>query len=330
MFYRVSEIRKSVCDLYERGIQKGNYVGFECLKDLYSVKLGYTTYVVGAPYSGKTEFMYEILINLSLFYGWKHALFSPESGSKEEIVAELCHKYIEKPFYGEYRMTEMERYKAEAWLDEYFFIIDPDDKDLAIPEFYKLVDEIENKYGVTIQTTVGDPFNEFKHNFSKDEGRQDLYIERILGDVRKNAKAKNRHNFIVTHCRDQKPITHDGVTYFPPPTARDYAGGQAWFRKGMAMVCIYRPPAGLNDENGQPYENNETQVIIQKSKPKGIGRNGIAKLFWDWKRSRYYEKYAGLDCYAMEEEKAKETKDLVPKIEYNPDKYIQSETEMPF
>ena len=43
----------------------------------------------------------------------------------------------------------------------------------------------ENK---RIHTTLIDPFNELSHDFSKDEGRQDLYIERILGDVRKNAR----------------------------------------------------------------------------------------------------------------------------------------------
>lgn len=303
IFYRISDFREGIETLKEKGVQAGEHVGFECTKDLLTFKLGYTTYFVGSPYSGKSTVLFEFLVNLSEFYGWRHAIFSPESGSKEEIVAELAAIVRQKPFFNTYGtgMSDDELGRALSFLNDYFFIIDPQDKDLTIPEFYETVELIEKEYDVKIHTTTGDPFNEFKHDFSKDEGRQDLYIERVLGDVRKNAAKHNRHNIIVTHCRDQQAITKDNVTFFPPPTARDYAGGQAWFRKGMQMLCVWRPPFGLQDETGRPYEDNETHIIIQKSKPKGIGKKGVAVLYFDYRRSRFYEKVAGSDCYARKE-----------------------------
>ena len=55
------------------------------------------------------------------------------------------------------------------------------------------------------------------------------------------------------------------------------------------MVCIWRPPSGLNDENGLPYEENQTEVRIQKSKPKGVGKLGKFSLFYDVKGHSFYE-----------------------------------------
>ena len=59
------------------------------------------------------------------------------------------------------------------------------------------------------------------------------------------------------------------------------------------MLSDYRPVdikgKPVNDENGEPYEKNETHVYVQKSKPKGIGAIGVVKLFYDWQKNNYYE-----------------------------------------
>ena len=185
-------------------------------------------------------------------------------------------------------MTEAERVSAEQFVEEHFYIIDPLDDKMTADDFYKLVDEIEIKESIKIHTTMIDPFNELSHDFSKDEGRQDLYIERILGDVRKNARKTNRHNCVITHVRNQAPIISDNITFFPMATAREIAGGQAWFRKGLLMIIVWRPPFGLNDEFGIPYEKNEVKIKVVKSKPKGISINGTYTMFYDIIKNAYY------------------------------------------
>jgi hypothetical protein len=74
------------------------------------------------------------------------------------------------------------------------------------------------------------------------------------------------------------------------------------------MVLIYRPPAFLKDSNGKNFEPNETHVICQKAKPKGIAKLGQVSVFWDWKKNRYYC-YEGnqqlYSCETMEDLKAK-------------------------
>lgn len=300
IYYSILELQPTVDKLYKEGITKGKDLGFQCLSELYSIKPGATSYVMGSPTSGKTELWFEVLVNLSEFYGWKHVIYTPETGNKEEIIAELSSKFLCKPFYKNFEgfMNDNEKYQALAWLNEHFWIIDPAEKDITVTEFYEVVDSVEKEYKVKINTTTIDPYNELKHDMKEANGRQDLYIETMLGLCRRNAVANNRHNCIITHCADQQPITESGITYYPPPTARQYSGGQAWYRKGMGMIGVWRPPFGLCDREGRPYGANEVHVIVQKAKPKGIGNKGVAKMFFDVKRNRYYEEFEGNNYYA--------------------------------
>jgi hypothetical protein len=188
-------------------------------------------------------------------------------------------------------MTESERAKAEYFINEHFIVIDPIDEDLTVTKFYEIVDNIEKDLNITIHTTTIDPWNELTEQFeTNDLGREDKYLSRILGYARKNARKKNRHNCIITHVRDQQPVSKDGITYYPAPSARDLAGGQVWFRKGLLMITLWRPPAGIAENESGYYESNELHVRIAKSKPKGVSKNGVYKMFLNIEKYQYYVK----------------------------------------
>jgi len=302
LFYRLREVEEGLAELHETGITRGLYVGFESLHELYSFKPKGTTYVYGAPFSGKTEWWFEIMMNLTELYGFRHAIYSPESGEAKEIFAELLSKRARKPFYKNLpnHINDFEYHKEKDFVDEYFYIIDPQDRDLTIEQFYQEIDKLEKHYEIKINTTCCDPFNELKHNFSDDDGRQDLYIENRLGYIRRDAFANNRHNVIVTHVKDQEQVKlKEGVRFYPPASPRELAGGQAWYRKAMNMISVWRPPAGITDEEtGAPYEENEVHIIIKKYKPKGVGKLGKTKLYFNTVQNRYYEKLNGDIRYA--------------------------------
>lgn len=307
-YTRAREFKKLVEKLHEDGIQRGVYCGFEKLHEHYTVKKGVTTYLYGSPFSGKTEFWLDILITLTELHGYHHAIYTPESGSREEIVAELISKVARKPFYKQLggAMDTDEMLRHFDFVDEYFFIVDPQDKDITVEEFYKTVEEIQKDYNIKIDTTLCDPFNELKHDMKEENGRQDLYIENKLGYIRRNAITSQRHNVVITHCTDQiqQKQVEDGkdVWFYPIPSPRQIAGGQAWYRKAMNLICIYRPPTGLKNENGEPFLDNEVHIIIQKYKPKGTGKKGTVILFYDQFKNRYYEKYNGDNRFAGEQE----------------------------
>lgn len=311
MYKRLSNLNAELFEIRQQKDVRGKSIGWDWDILPYTIKEGCTTYIGSAPASGKTELWFEILINLSCLHGWNHVIFSPETGSSAEIYAELCYKYIGKPYVqGQNSMSNSEQVRAEMFVNQHFIVIDPIDEDLTITKFYELVEEIERKEEIRIHTTTIDPWNELTEEFIQaDLGREDKYLSRILGLVRKNARKTGRHNCVINHVRDQpmvssKTIAGTDISYFPMPSARDFAGGQVWFRKGLSVLIPWRPPYGLLDSDGNGVEKNEVHLKVAKSKPKGVSKNGVYKLFLDVDRYQYYMlDYRGNRIYANRENK---------------------------
>jgi len=305
-------------DIRQKKDIRGKSIGWDWEMLPYTIKEGCTTYIGSAPASGKTELWFEILINLSCLHNWNHVIFSPETGSSAEIFAELCYKYIGKPYVqGQNSMSNSEQISAEMFINEHFIVIDPIDEDLTITKFYDLVDEIERREGMKIHTTTIDPWNELTEEYlPSDLGREDKYLSRILGAVRKNARKTGRHNCVINHVRDQpmvssKTIAGTDISYFPMPSARDFAGGQVWFRKGLSVLIPWRPPYGLMDSDGIGAEKNEVHLKVAKSKPKGVSKNGVYKLYLDLDKYQYYMlDYKGNRVYANRTKKLPEQKKI--------------------
>lgn len=318
MYNRLTSLNTEMFDIRQKKDIRGKSIGWDWEMLPYTIKEGCTTYIGSAPASGKTELWFEILINLSCLHNWNHVVFSPETGSSAEIFAELCYKYIGKPYVqGQNSMTNSEQIVAEMFINEHFIVIDPIDEDLTITKFYDLVDEIERKEGMKIHTTTIDPWNELTEEFlPSDLGREDKYLSRILGTVRKNARRTGRHNCVINHVRDQpmvssKTIAGTDISYFPMPSARDFAGGQVWFRKGLSVLIPWRPPYGLMDSDGIGAEKNEVHLKVAKSKPKGVSKNGVYKLYLDLDKYQFYMlDYKGNRIYANRTKKLPEQKKL--------------------
>lgn len=320
MYKQLADIRTELNTLKEKGFQRGYSIGWDYEQLPITFKLGCTTFMGSAPASGKTELIKEIMINLSSIHGLNHVIFTPETGSVTEIFAELCHAFIGKSYLeGQYSMSPQDRHKAEQFINEHFVIVDPVDEDLTITQFYEMVDTIEKETKKTIHTTLIDPWNELTETFlPEDLGREDKYLSRILKQVNKNAKKTNRHNFVVTHVRDQAMVSQGDTRYFPPPHAREFAGGQVWFRKGFLMLIPWRPPAGLFDEYDKPYADNELHLKVAKAKPKGVSKAGTYRLYLDTLKYRYYMKTdSGVKVYANRQQVQPEQTTLKPNLEFS-------------
>jgi hypothetical protein len=307
MIKNLLQMESEILAFHKSGIQRGEYVGFESLDALYTKKKGSMTFILASPHSGKTEFNLELLLNLSIKHNEKHVIFSPETGDYKDLAKELISKYVRKPFFESdiNGCTEAEIYNAIGFLNDKFFIVDNDENSFSFDDIVSQTKILEAENRIKIDNILFDPYNEVKHNMSEFGSRQDLYIEDAVGKLRRYAKKENKHIFICMHPQDQQPITENGVTYYPPPHPRQSAGGQSFFRKAMSFIILWRPPFGFSDKDGKPYRENETHVIIAKAKPKGSAKLGMCKLFWDWKKNRFYEMIDGVVYFGLEYETKK-------------------------
>jgi len=290
LIYTVNELRGSLTTLRNNGIKKGAWTGFSSLFDKYSVKRGSTTYIYAGAHQGKSQFGFELMMNLAEYDGWKWAIYSPETGSPTEVFAELLWVYLRKPFLVNDKITatDEETENALEFINKHFYIIDSGLQDLSIEAFYTSVEKIENDNFIKIDGCMVDPFTEIKTDISAGV-RDDIAIGQVLTKVRKHSADRDYHTIVTVHTRHQQAKYKGGVPYVDKPTMNDIAGGMQWSRKGMMIINVWRCPFGLEDTNGIPYEANQVEITVVKAKPKIVGKLGTVTLYFDKLSNRYYE-----------------------------------------
>jgi hypothetical protein len=317
-FYHLSDLLEPLNDFKEVGNTKGLNTGIVALNEYITLKKGFPLFIAGAPFSGKTEFCFEVLVNTSILHGWKHFVYCGEGGEPENIVSELMHKFIGKPFVkGDYSMTKEEETKATAFVMKHFIIANHD-HEFTINEFYSCVDEAESQYNIKFDTVTFDPFNDIKEEIEYFGGREDKYLASVLKTCRVNAKKYNRINILVNHIADVRAITDsEGNRFMPPALPNEWSGGRTWWRRAFTMILVYRPQKFQKNIHGVNALENETWIITQKSKPKGVGKNGTASIFYDWKKNRFYSyDNTGQQLYSCETKEQMIFKPLVENREF--------------
>ena len=289
--YKAEDVRDSLNTLRSEGVKKGAWTGFDSLFDKYSMKKGSTTYIYAGAHQGKSQFGFELMVNLAQYSGWKWAVYTPETGSPTEVFAELLWVYLRKPFLvNEHIMaTDEEKEEAMSFINEHFYLVDSGLQDLSIEGFYTAVEQIEDDNFITIDGCMIDPFTEIRTDITSGV-RDDIAIGQVLTKVRKHSAEKNYHTIVTVHTKHQQAKYKNGIPYVDIPTMNDIAGGMQWSRKGMMVLNVWRCPYGLEDENGVPYEQNQVKITVVKAKPKIVGKLGSVTLFYDKMKNRYYEK----------------------------------------
>jgi twinkle protein len=290
IIYKAEDVVDSLSTLRKEGVKKGAWTGFDSLFDKYSVKKGSTTYIYAGAHQGKSQFGFELMMNLAEYSDWKWAVYTPETGSPTEVFAELLWVYLRKPFLVNDHLTatDEETEKAISFINDHFFIIDSGLQDLSIEGFYTAVEQIEEDNFITIDGCMVDPFTEIRTDVSSGV-RDDIAIGQVLTKVRKHSAEKDYHTIVTVHTKHQQAKYKNGVPYVDKPTMNDIAGGMQWSRKGMMVINVWRCPYGLENSNGIPYEPNQVEITIVKAKPKIVGKLGTVTLYYDKMKNRYYE-----------------------------------------
>lgn len=304
---------KEVYDQHKNGTPPFYSVGFKAVDAVYRVGLGHTTYITGIPSDGKSTMLFEWLLNLSERESFTHTIFTPETGDPTRIAIELLQMRLSKHFDKKWdynRIEEKEIAFHLEWIGQHFnFISDGSytveeilDFDKRYIEEQERIAKQNDKEPNKKHTLTIDPWNELSHDFTQFGAREDKYLENKLGLVRRYARKENIHVFLIAHPKGlfKEKITFNGQTlqFYNPPTAYDLSGGAAWFAKGETILCVYRPPAHISNED------NEVWVEVHKAKPREAGNKGRAILYYLWDKYRYVERDAAHDPhFAFEYEK---------------------------
>ena len=182
-----NDVSTDVINYLNNGTLRGCYLGFPMFNEKYTMALPGCTDWTGSGGSGKSEFLLENLVNTSLYYGWKHLVYVPDVGTKEEMISILIHKLTGKTFDKRYKniISEQEVYKWIPWVTEHFKILYKEDKKKKITpyQFWDLFIDMHKK-DPKIKTSTIDSWKDMKRYVGRDNepiGRDDLYLEDLKG-----------------------------------------------------------------------------------------------------------------------------------------------------
>jgi energy-coupling factor transporter ATP-binding protein EcfA2 len=296
--YSMDDCFDNLFKMRHAGLKRGAWTGFKVLDELYTVKKGSMTYLVAPSHCGKTSFLNELMTNLIEFSKWKIVIYSPETGTPSDVFNELLWTRCKKPFVCNkkgYNATEDEAKEAIEFLKDNIRILDFGLQLPTIDMIYSQVARLKEE-GFNADMLVIDPAVEVKTG--KSQGmRDDIAIEELTNKIRRFSSHYDIHTLIAIHTRQMekkkgKLVSGEEVWYMPAPTMNDIQSGLTWARKGMMILTLWRPPAGLpKGDTGDCYVDNEMVISVVKARPKLAGALGQCSLFFDKWANRFYESW---------------------------------------
>lgn len=268
-------VRDKIFDIIANGYPKGKTTGWNSLDKLYSVIKGQFTVITGMPSHGKSEFMDALAVNLVTKDRWKIAVFSPENYPIEMHY----HKLIEKLNCDGLRNIAPEQIELSIKaISEYFFFIDALEEDVCLDSILAQTELLIKEKG--IDGLIIDPWNEIELSKPKDINDSD-FIGMCLRRLRKFARRWNIHLWIIAH---PTKMQKDKNGIYPIPELYDIQGSSHWRNKADNGICVHRN-----------FENNTTEIHVQKVKFRYAGKQGMVTFRYREKDGSYEECNPGFD-----------------------------------
>ena len=258
--FTADDVREELEVLFEKGLQKGAVLGMGELDDLLSVEVGRLLVVTGIPGDGKSEFLDEVAVHLSLSYDWRCAWFSPENFPVTLHHPKLIEKLIGKRFMKGI-MKPMEFDAAVGYLSRNFYDILPEEG-YRVDTILEKAEALVRRKGIRV--FILDPYNCLEHQIPHGQS-ETQYISEFLEKLRSFARRRQVLVILAAHPVKMKKDPVSGK--YPVPTMYDISGSAAFFNKADFGLAIERDRA-----------QGVTRVHVQKVKFRHLGQPGVASF----------------------------------------------------
>ena len=283
--YTASDVKEELLALFEKGLQKGAVLGMGELDDMLSLEVGRLMIVTGIPGDGKSEFLDEMAVHLSLNYDWRCAWFSPENFPVTLHHPKLIEKLIGKRFLKGL-ITPIEFEAAVRYLSCNFFDILPEEG-YRVDTILEKAEALVRRKGIRV--FILDPYNCLEHQIPMGQS-ETQYISEFLEKLRSFARRRQVLVVLAAHPTKMKrdPLTKQ----FPVPTMYDISGSAAFFNKADFGIAIERDRT-----------KEVTRVHVQKVKFRHLGYPGVASFKYNTHNGRFI---------SIEEGKTPDIPDVIP------------------
>lgn len=270
----IDDVWEPVMRLHETREQAGFDIGWENAKGIFNLEYGQMTIVTGIPSHGKSTFIDALRVNLWREFQIPSMAISPENWPVETHVRQIIEMLAGRNFY-EMTADDLLYYMEQARKGFYFIMPEKDEDMMDVGTVLEKARTLIFREGIRI--LVIDPWNELAHYIPPGQ-REDQYISDQLAKIRRFARERGIHVFLIAHPRN---LQKNAKGSYDVPTAYDIAGGAMWRNKADNILCVFRPDIKTND----------VEVHVQKIRFQRNGRHGsVLKFRFNPFTSTYYAK----------------------------------------
>jgi len=184
----IDNIWQNVLNYNEKGVV--NYgIGLGESDDYFKMAFGEWSVITGIPNSGKSDIVDQICVNMATKYGFRSAMFSPESFPYEGHIKRIANKLNEK------NCNNDDLNNTKDFISEHFHWVKIDLENLTLKGILTAFRELVFQRGINI--CVIDPWNMLDHSAQKDYS----YIGRLLSEITQFCQQTNVHLLLVAHPR---------------------------------------------------------------------------------------------------------------------------------
>jgi twinkle protein len=263
----IDNIWDSVLNYNENGLK--NYsIGMGNSDSYFNLAFGEWTVVTGIPNSGKSDIVDQICCNVATKYGFRCAMFAPESYPYEGHIKRIANKLNEKI------CDNNDLNNTKDFIEEHFHWVKIDLENLTLKGILDAFKQLVLQKGVNV--CVIDPYNMLDHSAQRDYS----YVGRLLSQITQFCQQTKTHLFLVAHPRKIESI--EGK--YRKPTLYDISGSSDFFNKSYNGLIVFR-------QIGQKskYKSDVVSVYVEKVKRKENGQLGQFEVAPDFVNGGVYK-----------------------------------------
>lgn len=226
-----ADLKARVLKLWEEGDHPGVFPGWDVLREFYRPRLGELTVITGAPGSGKSSFLDDMMVRISMGdqsflgevnAGWRWLIYSPENFPPQRHVSQLIRKYVSKPFNRgpNPRMSQEEIIHVWPMIESHFVVLDPSFAGCTLDRILEVAKTMNALH--RFQGLVLDPYNVIAATSRSKAQSEHDFVNEALQKIKLFAHSENVHVMMVAHPTKLKRESADSD--YPIPRPWDISG----------------------------------------------------------------------------------------------------------
>lgn len=290
--FTINDEMDSLLQYYEQGDLASESTYIDVVDKAWKWRSKEVTVWTGYQNEGKSLFLNQLCLLKAIMDGDKFAFFTPENMPLRDFFADLICTYIGKPADPRFhsRMTKEEYITACATIGNYFYMIYPE-ANFSLDIIFEKAKYLIRKKG--IKHLIIDPYNTIEHNMKPGE-REDLYISRFMGQLKRFAIDNDITIQLVAHQLTARPNPNNEMRYYKP-NLNSIKGGGTMADKTDNACFVWRPNRALDFSDRAVTFGSQK---IKKQRLVGIPQD-IENITFDLFSQRYlfngYSPFAELD-----------------------------------